>query len=244
MRRTFPLLAILVAVLAACGARPTSTTTGQPTTTATVTPGPLQQGIDVSWHSGEIDWPAVRAAGHTFSYIKATEGDDLADPAFEQHWRAAGAAGVRRGAYHFYVTEDDPRDQAEFFISKVRLAPGDLAPVVDIELIGEKTKPGLADRLRIWLEIVEGHYGVRPMIYTSPNFWNAHVGEGFGHYPLWIADYDVDEPVLPVGWNAWHLWQWRDNADVPGVEKGADMSRINHRVENLDVLLVRDPLAQ
>lgn len=198
-------------------------------------------GIDVSWHSGEIDWQAVRAAGHTFAYIKATEGVDLVDPAFERHWQAAAAAGVRRGAYHFYVTEDDARLQAEFFISRVTLAPGDLVPVVDVELMGHHTEPGLANRLRTWLEIVESHYGVRPAIYTSPHFWNAHIGEGFGHYPLWIADYDVDEPLLPAGWNAWHLWQWRDDVEVPGVEKSADMSRVNAEVGDLDVLLVYEP---
>lgn len=242
MTRVAPVTILASLALAACGSQPPPPAARTPA--ATPTPAALHQGIDVSWHSGAIDWPAVRAAGHTFAYIKATEGDDLADPMFEQHWKAAGAAGVRRGAYHFYVTEDDPRVQAEFFISKVHLVPGDLAPVVDVELIGHHTTGGLADRLRTWLEIVENHYGVRPVVYTSPNFWNAHVGEGFGEYPLWIADYDVDEPLLPAGWDAWHLWQWRDDADVPGVEKGADMSRINQLVENLDVLLVHEPAAR
>src|SRR5262249_30419769 len=58
-------------------------------------------GIDVSHHQGPIDWPQVAVAGVGFAYIKATEGKDLSDPMFRVHWRAADAAGIPRGAYHF-----------------------------------------------------------------------------------------------------------------------------------------------
>jgi len=119
--------------------------------------------------------------GHSFAFIKASEGVDLADPDFGANWTAAGEAGLVRGAYHFYVTEDDPEQQARLFIETVQLEPGDLAPVVDIELIGHGTPPGLPDRLRRFLELLEQRYGVRPIIYTSPKFWNTHfMGARYG----------------------------------------------------------------
>lgn len=198
----------------------------------------LHSGIDVSWHSGTVDWDAVRAAGHTFVFLKATEGVDLPDPSFADHWRAAGDAGLVRGAYHFYVTEDDPEAQARLFISKVALAPGDLVPVVDVETIGHDTAPGVAARLQTFCDLIEKHYGVRPIIYTSPTFWNRHLDASFGHHPLWIAEYGVESPTVPTGWNRWHLWQWRENATVPGVEKGADISRVNLDIDRLDDLLI------
>ncbi len=200
----------------------------------------LHSGIDVSWHSGVIDWTTVRTAGHTFAYLKATEGVDLADPAFPDHWRAAKHAGIIRGAYHFYVTEDDPEEQARFFISTVVLEPGDLVPVVDVETIGHGTPPGLAARLRRFCDVVEAHYGVRPAIYTSPKFWNRHLDGSFGQHPLWIAEYGVDTPTVPAGWDGWHLWQWQENATVPGVEKGADVSRVNLDLGDLAVLMIPD----
>lgn len=200
----------------------------------------LHHGIDVSSHSGSVDWSAVREAGHTFAFIKASEGVDLPDPDFEANWEAAGNAGLVRGAYHFYVTEDDPEAQAQLFFATVQLQPGDLAPVVDIELIGHGTSAGLPDRLRRFLELLDGHYGVRPIIYTSPKFWNQHIGAGFGHHPLWIADYGVDEPTIPDGWEDWHLWQWQGDAAIDGVEKSADLSRVNLRVDDLHRLLVPD----
>jgi len=35
------------------------------------------QGIDVSSHQPNIDWPAVKASGVEFAYIKATESTSL-----------------------------------------------------------------------------------------------------------------------------------------------------------------------
>lgn len=186
----------------------------------------LDRGIDVSYHSGNVDWDSVKAEGYTFAFIKATEGQDLKDPAFDQHWRELKLKGIPRGAYHFYVTEDHPDTMAAFFIENVKLDPGDFAPAVDIELIGHDTPPGLKERLQRFLEILEDHYGIKPIIYTTAKFWDEHLKADFSDYPLWVAEYDVDEPVLPHGWKEYHLWQFKGNVAVPGVEKGADVSRV------------------
>ena len=201
----------------------------------------LEHGLDVSGHSGAIDWRAVAAEGHTFAIHKATEGVDLADPAFHLNWPLMREAGLVRGAYHFYVTEDDPAEQARFYIDNVVLEPGDLAPVVDIELLGHGTPPGLPERLRTFVELLEQHYGVKPIVYTAWKFWDAHLGEGFGDHPLWVAEYEVEEPVLPAGWTDWHLWQWKGDAEVAGVEKSADLNRVNRAHVDLETLIVPHP---
>jgi len=187
----------------------------------------LVKGLDVSSHNGSVDWRAVAAEGPGFVFIKATEGVDNKDVTFDDHWSTVKGTGLIRGAYHFYVTEDDPLEQARFYISNVALEPGDLAPMVDIELIGHGTHEGLATRFRTFLEALEAHYGMKPIIYTSPKFWDTHFGDGFGDYPLWVAEYGVSEPHLPVGWSRWHLWQFEDDAIVKGIEKSADLSRVN-----------------
>ncbi|HEX9734194.1 MAG TPA: GH25 family lysozyme, partial [Thermoanaerobaculia bacterium] len=153
---------------------PPAVTPPPPVDTAAIAGRVHQGGFDVSWHSGAIDWPAVVADGPGFVILKATEGVDLKDAAFDDHWPAVREAGLVRGAYHFYVTEDDPDAQAALFTSVVELAPGDLAPVVDIELIGHGTAPGLPARLQRFLDLLEQRYGITPIIYTAPNFWNAH----------------------------------------------------------------------
>ena len=189
-------------------------------------PGVLR-GIDVSHHSGHVDWEQVRAAGFSFAYVKATEGVDDADPLFAANWKALKALGMPHGAYHFFVTEDDPDEQARFFLDHVELEPGDLVPVVDVELLGRDTPPEVADRLKRFLDRVQEEIGVRPMVYTMPNFWNTNFGAGFGEHPLWVAEYGVDEPRIPEDWDGWHLWQYAEDRLVPGVEKEADLSRIH-----------------
>ncbi|MCG8428495.1 MAG: glycoside hydrolase family 25 protein [Chromatiales bacterium] len=198
----------------------------------------LHKGIDVSGHSGTVDWAALMAKGYSFAFVKATEGVDLEDSSFDDHWLAMKQAGIIRGAYHFYVTEDDPHEQAQFFIDTVVLDPGDLAPVVDIELIGHGKKPGLSQRFKTWLDLIEKRYGVKPIIYTTAKFWNEHLSSEFGGYPLWIAEYEVEKPSLPNGWSTWHLWQWKGDANVPGVEKGADLNRSNNNGVDLLELII------
>ena len=189
--------------------------------------GPRADGIDVSHHNNAIDWQAVKAAGFSFAYIKATEGVDSLDSRFAEHWQNTANVGLPRGAYHFYVTEDDPNEQADFFLSTVPADdPGDLIPVVDVEIIGRGTASGWVDDLQIFLDRVEARFGTKPMIYTSPNFWNAHVDADFGDYPLWIAEYGVDAPSLPQDWKAWSLWQWAEDQTVAGVEKGVDVNTL------------------
>ena len=235
----FAATVVAMLILAGCSSdsTPDDSTPSEPAPTAPA-PAPAEQavprpdprvavhGLDVSMHSGAVDWARVAEQDFHFAFAKATEGVDLADSAFDHHWPAIRDAGLIRGAYHFYVTEDDPREQAEFFIANVDLEPGDLAPVVDVELIGHGTQPGLPDRLRTFLDLFEAHYGVKPIIYTSPKFWDAHLTDAFSDYPLWVAEYGVEEPKLPKSWDAWHLWQWQGDAEVEGVEKGADLSRV------------------
>jgi lysozyme len=194
-------------------------------------------GVDVSHHSGDVDWTQVKAAGYDFAYVKASEGMDDPDPRFAEHWQKLGELGLPRGAYHFYVTEDDPDAQARLFLSTIDLRPGDLVPVVDVEVVGHGTQPGLPDRLRRFLDLVEAATGVRPMVYTGPNFWDAQIGPGFGEHPLWIAEYGVAAPRLPADWQDWHLWQYLENQTVPGIEKDVDLNRV-HPQRGLDSLRI------
>jgi lysozyme len=200
----------------------------------------LAHGIDLSHHNGTVDWAAVAAEGHTFAFVKASEGVDNPDASFPSHWPAMKEAGLIRGAYHFYVTEDDPAEQAKLFLGTVDLQPGDLAPAVDVEVIGHGTQPGLADRLETFLSILEQHYGVKPIIYTGPNFWDQHLDDTFGGHPLWIAEYGVSEPRLPIGWDEWHLWQFNGDVTVPGVEKAVDASHVNRTGADLAALVIPD----
>jgi GH25 family lysozyme M1 (1,4-beta-N-acetylmuramidase) len=200
----------------------------------------LLVGIDVSHWQGAIDWPTVHATGVSFAYIKASEGTTFVDDQYAAGRAQAAQAGIAVGAYHFARPSADPGDaiaQADHFLDTAAPQPGDLLPALDLEDDG-----GLPpDSLNLWtLEFVariRERLGVAPMIYVSPDFWTANLGDslvasGWGS-PLWIAHWRTASPRIPAaGWQgrSWTIWQWSSRGLVSGIPGEVD----------LDVLAGRD----
>jgi lysozyme len=183
------------------------------------------QGIDVSHHDENIEWGEVLGSGVTFVYIKATEGEDYSDPLFAEHWKNAGAAGLHRGAYHFFRPQDDGESQARFFLASLGEEVGELIPAVDVEVADGVAPETLIAELEEWLAVVEKALGVKAMIYTDVNFWNDLKTKDFSAYPLWVAEYGVEAPTIPDGWTDWALWQFSRTTRIKGVEVPVDRSR-------------------
>ena len=186
-------------------------------------------GIDVSHHQGEIDWEAVKATDKQeypirFVFMKATEGGDHKDRLFADNFRQAREVGLVRGAYHFYNPNTDPIRQADFFISQVKLETGDLAPVLDVER-KPRSKAQLQADLVKFLNRLEQHYGVKPIIYTSYKYRLHYLDTPeLSSYPLWIAHYYVDALSYD---GPWQFWQHTDYGTVPGIEENVDLNVFN-----------------
>ena len=183
------------------------------------------QGIDVSHFQGTVNWSAVKAAGITFAYAKATDGNTYTDPLFKTNWPAMQAAGILRGAYHFYESNDDPLTQAQNFLKVVgTLGVQDLPPVVDIEAFkGNFGTQSLASNLQVWLDTIASALQRTPMIYTNTTFWNTNMNANFSKYPLWIAEYGVSQPKIPNGWSNYNFWQNSQSGAVAGVSGSVDL---------------------
>ena len=192
-------------------------------------------GIDVSHHQGTIDWSAVKGTEKQdypirFVFMKATEGGDYKDRRFAENFRKAGEVGLIRGAYHFYNPNTDPIRQADFFISQVKLKKGDLAPVLDIER-KPRDKAQLQANLKIFLNRLELHYGVKPIIYTSYKYKTRYLDSPeFDAYPFWIAHYYVD--MLSYK-GTWQFWQHTDYGTVPGIDTNVDLNVFNGSLNEL-----------
>jgi lysozyme len=173
----------------------------------------------------------------SFVIIKATEGMTLVDDKFDYNFREARENGLIRGAYHFFVPGTDAKEQAHFFIRNVTLESGDLPPVLDVEKIGKLSKETLATDVKTWLDIVEQHYGVKPILYTGYNFKLKYLdAEMFDVYPYWIAHYYVE--ALKYS-EPWHFWQHTDRGEVLGIQGRVDCNVFNGSLEDLSLLLLR-----
>ena len=82
-----------------------------------------------------------------------------------------------RGAYHYFLPKTDAHKQADFFINTVQLMKGDLPPVLDVETTGKKSPQELKAAVKTWLDRVEAHYGVKPILYTSYKFKKRYLND-------------------------------------------------------------------
>jgi lysozyme len=204
-------------------------------------------GIDVSYWNAGIDWPKVRATGQRFVFVKATEAETFKDAAFSANWLGAKAAGLLRGAYHFFRSNTDPKKQAANFINYVKSTNdhGDLPPVLDLETHDGQTKDKIIARAKIWLDLVEEAFGKKPIIYSGQYFLQDYFSEAGGgppawarEYPLWLAQYpnnyvDGMQPFLPRGWFKWTFWQYSDKGRLNGINAFVDLNVFNGTLEEL-----------
>ena len=197
-------------------------------------------GIDVSHYQGDINWKMLEQTRQGqfpihFIFMKATEGGDYSDDRFTANFDSARAHGFIRGAYHFYNPKTDANKQADFFIQSVKLEPGDLPPVLDIEKKGKDMKKLQSD-LKLWLRKVENHYGVKPIIYASYKFKTRYLNDSvFNTYPYWIAHYYVDSVRYEGDWK---FWQHTDVGTLPGIEEKVDLNVFNGSSTDLQKLLL------
>ncbi len=180
-------------------------------------------GVDVSHYQKKINWQQVRENEITFAFVKATEGKSLKDRQFKNNWKGSGAAGIVRGAYHFYLPHVKPELQAANFTSMVKLKSGDLPPVLDVEVRGRKPVAELRRDLKIWLHQVEESYGAKPIIYTNYTYYKDYLAGHFDGYPLWIAHYKVPKLKLEKSDTLkLAFWQHTDGGAIKGIEGTVD----------------------
>lgn len=195
------------------------------------------RGIDVSVHQNWINWNKVKKANIdddniSFVIVKATEGATKKDKYFKTNFRNARNKGFIRGAYHFWSYRKSPESQARNFINTVKLNKGDLPPILDTEAFPKNYDKDKFRRNALkWLDIVEKHYGVTPIIYANHNFKRKYLNTSeFDRYPLWLAHYGVKKPRY-LG--EWKIWQYSQTGRVSGISHNVDLNIFNGSHEEL-----------
>ncbi len=186
-------------------------------------------GVDVSRWQGDIDWPKLRRHGANFAYIKATDGIDHVDPMFTANWTAARRAGIRRGAYHFFYWCRTAAEQAEWFIRNVPKEKGALPPVLDVEWNHDsacKWRPSrdeILEKMQVFLDRLERHYGQRPVIYTAPDFYADNLRGAFPNHAFWLRSVAA-HPAKTYPGRKWLFWQYSGSGLSHGVAGRIDLN--------------------
>ena len=166
-------------------------------------------GIDVSHHQGRIDWARVAADGVAFAYVKASEGGTVVDDRFRENWAGSRAAGVRRGAYHFFTLCRSGTEQARLFLRTVPRDPAALPPAVDLELAGNcASRPSRASvrrELDAFLTAVERSSGRDTVLYVGEDWQDRYPVLGRSARPAWLVSF-LGRP--DTSWSVWQV-SWR-----------------------------------
>lgn len=187
-------------------------------------------GIDVARFQDQVDWHAASRAGVNFAFVKATEGSDRVDPRFGEHWSGARRAGIHRGAYHFYYFCKPAEVQAQWFIRNVSRERGMLPPVLDMEWnpyspTCRYRPPAETVRAeaKIFLDMLERHYGQRPILYTTPDFYHRNDMGRLRGVEFWLRS-TANHPDERYPGQHWAFWQYSGTGIVPGISGDVDLN--------------------
>lgn len=210
--------------------------------------GETVYGIDISHFQKNLDWDnlalfcdrlgtihhdtptdSLYMQPVLFVYIKATEGSAFKDSAFAANMRAARRHGITRGAYHFLRLKGDVEDHISNFTGTAIWRPGDLPPVLDVEVESEILAYGVEKSLDFiyrWLKGVEAETGIKPMIYTTDKIRDLYLDTDarFKEFDYWMARYNR---IMPPENSDWKFWQFSDKGALNGSDSPADLDVYN-----------------
>lgn len=188
-------------------------------------------GLDISSYQGDLVQLLNSGNNLRFIFCKASQGITYTDPDFRTNWQTIKQKGFIRGAYHFYVCNDDPLAQANHFSSLISdIQASDIPPVLDIEQgsMAPTTNPAkMQSDILLFLKEVEKLTGRRPMVYTDYAFANQYLKvDALQQYELWLAEYsNAPEPRVPLLWKnkGYKIWQRSDSYTIDSKESDYDV---------------------
>lgn len=187
--------------------------------------GTPYDGIDISSHQAMVDWSEVSKDDNiTFVYIKATEGATYSSPHYGYNVKMARQRGILVGSYHYFTTTSSVKAQFNNFITLAAASNQDLIPMIDVERRGKWSRKQLCDSVMLLAKMLEKHYGVTPMIYSTMAFYNNNLSPQFNNFHLYIGRYSKNEPI--INWDGrYTIWQYSESGVVPGIDKYVDLCK-------------------
>lgn len=181
-------------------------------------------GIDVSNHTGDINFEEVKKKNIDFVYVKATEGFDFIDHHFETNYTNIRKNNIPVGFYHFFRFDVSGKNQAYNFLKVIEGKYFELPLVLDIEEWGNKKK---IDKDYVVKEIDsfineinkvnKGHV----VIYTNKSGFDKYIKGNFLN-EVWLCSF---KPITDA--HNWTYWQHSHKTKIPGAQGWVDMNTFN-----------------
>ncbi len=196
-------------------------------------------GIDISHYQGQILKTIQASDSIRFLICKATQGVKYIDPDFRTNWHSIKEMGILRGAYHFYLADEDPVIQATHFANTINdLEASDLPPILDVEqgsLTPKSDLKSLSSNVLLFLKELEKQTNRKPILYTGYAFGQQYLkNPEFANYDLWLAEYSkASKPKIPSTWSKKGFKIWQRSESYSLEHKQTDLDVYYGQLEDL-----------
>lgn len=179
-------------------------------------------------NNAAIDFAKVKAAGITRVTIKATEGNrQYVNPFLVQDAKAAAAAGLRVGYYHFsHPGQSRPKEQAQWFLRTIKGLPrGYAMHDLEVEELSWEATAKWAKSFHAWCRLWGIFHVQSAPLYSNGNFLSNMPGAPWGYHLVyaWPGVDGVENAAATPGRTCW-AWQFSWTGEVPGIEGPVDLN--------------------
>lgn len=205
----------------------------QPNIYAIEPAGRVYEGIDVSGWQGKIDFSQVKNSGIDFVYIKSSEGQNTVDSYFLRNYEEARSNGLNIGFYHYVRarTTEEAILEAEHFANTIAGTVPTCKLAMDFENFGNLSISEINEISKVFLERVQELTNKEMIIYSNTSSARTIFSwELANEYPLWVAQYYVNNPSDNGKWSVWEGFQYTDRGTVPGINGYVDRDRFTSKI--------------
>lgn len=192
----------------------------------------IYQGIDISEWQGNINFKEVKKAGIDVVYIRAGQGFSYKDSMFERNYEEAKKNGFKIGVYHYVTARsvEDAKLQAKFFVSLISNKKIDCKLAMDFETFGNLDNSEINEVALAYLKELEELSKKEVIVYSNTYSAKYRFNSKVAQYPLWVAQYGVNEPQDNGKWKNWEGFQYSSTGKVSGIKGNVDLDKFTQNI--------------
>lgn len=189
-------------------------------------------GVDVSFYQGEIDWPAVKAAGIDFAMVRcgyrgSSQGGMFEDECFRANMEGAIDAGIKVGVYFFSQSTGaiEAAQEAEYVLELIEEYDITMPVAYDWEpLEGSRAENINVDELTgsaiVFCEIIrDAGYDACVYFYRRLAYYDYDLTR-LSDYIFWVGS----PGAVPDFYYAHTIWQFSFTSRIDGIPTEVDLN--------------------
>lgn len=180
--------------------------------------------VDLSFWNGAVNFDMMKLAGVAAVGIRASWLYE--DTMFKTYWQAAKIAGIPRFAYHYLDWRGSEIGQATLFNSLLYNDPGELPPVLDLEMdaapysysLSRMAEGRFVDLMPKTRKVIGSRY--KPLKYYLPKkmLYTLSPNQVQGKVWNWLTSVEKTlgrKPMIYSGYYYWKQWMTADMGWLP-----------------------------